>query len=220
MKKKYFIDIEQFINKEKITKESAYILGLCWADGTLGQSYSMTITCISSDLDLLLDVFSKTGNWGIYRRKPNGNRQPQTTFYISDKILFDFLQKQDYHVKSKESADKVLNCIPDNLHEYWWRGYFDGDGCIYTGLNNQLFFTGPFDQNWNFVEKLKINLDWRIVQKTTKTGSYSRRIVQNKKEILKFCQFIYEHREEDKIGFERKYNKFLGLKTHEKLILR
>jgi hypothetical protein len=90
-------------------------------------------------------------------------------------------------------------------------GFFDGDGCIYHKVNSQLFFTGSIDQDWSFFELIPLDIHWKSISKRTKNGNYSRMIIQDKKSIKLFCEYIYASKDVDNIGFDRKYIKFKNL---------
>ena len=197
-----------------MTAESCYILGLIWADGYLGKNNTVSITCVREDLELLDCIFSRTGNWAIYYRYQNKeNRKPQQTFTVSDRILFDFLVSKGYKEKSGGSAANILEFIPKVYHRYWWRGYFDGDGCIYTGKNYKLFFTSTVKQDWSFVTNFFKQFNWKEVRKETLKGSYSRILLTRKSEILDMLSYIYEGFQKDRIGFSRKFVKLDSLRT-------
>jgi hypothetical protein len=208
------INEDLFLDKNKITKESSYILGLIWADGTIGKNnYSCSVTGVSEDFDSLVNIFNSTGNWAVYIRKAKGIRKQQTTYYYSSKSFHEFLLKNKYKEKSLTSALDILNHIPQKYHSYWWLGFFDGDGCIYIKKNNQLFFTGSLLQDWSFFNLLPLKIKWKHILKQTKNGSYSRMLTQSKNDIITFCDYIYKNIEVDQIGFQRKYEKFKYLKT-------
>lgn len=209
-KRKYFIDASKFINVQ--TPEAAYILGLIWADGTLGNKYSVTLTCIKEDLEIIKPVFETIGSWGYFYRTPRGckNQKEQLTIYNSNKDLYNYLMECGYGRKSWCSANLILNNIPNNLKKYWWRGYSDGDGCFYTTKFYQFFITSGISQDWSFMVDLskELNVNYKILQKTVKAGSYSRFMLTGIKNLLAFGSYIYDTYETDKIGFYRKFKKY------------
>lgn len=208
---KKFIDLEQFFNSKHITKESAYILGLMWADGNINSKrYSVTVTCVRSDLEQLNHIFKKTGDWKIYYRQQTKNRQPQQTFYFGSKVFAQKLEEFDYKNKSVVSANRVLSIIPDELKHYWWRGFSDGDGCFYSNKNYQFFFTGSLNQDWDFVENVwkQLDINYTLSKSLSDRGNCSRAKISNKSGIIKFGEYIYRDYLDDRIGFKRKYVAF------------
>lgn len=207
---------DHFFNSNKINKQTAYVLGLMWADGYIYPKQNrVSITCIKSDLDDVSSIISNTAKWRTYIRKAKGVRKEQLTFMIHDKNFCELLTSYKYVSKKYDSACKILNIIPIELQKYWWRGFLDGDGCIYTGKNYQVFFTSALNQDWNFINILPLKLSWKTVKKQTNKGNYSRRLLNNKNDCLLLLNYIYDNYENDKIGFTRKYLKYLEMKREK-----
>lgn len=213
---KYSININEFL---ELGPEASYILGLIWADGTLGQN-GITLTGIKDDLINNKFLFDKFGTWGFYYRNTWNdsdlvNRQEQVTIYINDKELYNYLLLNGYGDKN---LPLVLSKISTENQKYWWRGYVDGDGCFYFNLNQRhkdFFFTSYYEQNWSFVESLFIQLDikYKIVQRHDKmkngnSSSSSRIMIKGDDGVLKFGKFLYDGYKIDKIGYSRKYEKY------------
>lgn len=213
--KKYVINKNMFYNIE--TPEIAYILGLLWADGSLRDSNSsrITITLIKDDFQDVLDIFNKVGNWSIKERKYSCHKNTVITLQCYDRELHSFLSNLGFMEKSYISAERVIDHIPKHLQHYFWRGYFDGDGCFYSNYSNYKFLvsiTSSFEQDWSFANSLKydIGLDFKIskfshTKLNKKQYSYSRFIISNTKNILLFLNYIYQG---DNLGLKRKYNKY------------
>jgi len=201
------------------SSEVAYLLGFLWADGcitTPGRGKSIRCKIIKEDADNLKETFLKTGNWCINTPKV-GNKNPAwkstTLFYTNNKHLFNYLDMMGYRGKNGLSPDNIINSVPSNLRHYWWRGFFDGDGCIYTrGSTIQINFAGPFDQDWNFVEKILQLLEikkYTVVRSISKKNHKSSCIrFCSKLDAKKFLDYIYFNREIDGIGLNRKYKKY------------
>lgn len=209
----YKVNPSQFININ--SPEIAYILGLLWADGYVrikGYSNSISIECIEKDLNLLKDIFLKTGKWCMNHRKRT-NRQPQMVITTNNKILAKFLQDNGYVSKSELSACKILSKIPDELKYYWFRGLIDGDGCFYQSKNeycNQLSIASSYHQDWTYLESLfkKMKISYGICRRIQGENKSSIIRISNKRDINKFGNYIYKDYLNDKIGLERKYLKF------------
>jgi hypothetical protein len=211
--KKYYPIIKEFLT---ITKpEIAYFLGYFWADGHLfKKTNSIKIVIEESDALNIAKIFNNCGNWGIYKVTNNCGTKG-IAFQFTDYYLHEFLKRNDYLVKSGASADKILSRIPERLKHYWWRGYFDGDGSI--DGKTTLSITSVFDQRWLFYKKLckKLHITYRIYRRIRKdTGSkYSTVNITKRSERDRFCDYIYRNYKKDKIGLERKYNKYKSYKT-------
>lgn len=201
--------------------EVAYLLGVLWADGHLShlRAGHHDIICSTTMLDEhpLENTFMKTGKWNKYRKKHDNKLHPTwreaITFQTSNKHLFRLLEKMDYTNKIGASPCKVLKHVPENIRHYWWRGYFDGDGCIYTnGGTIQIHFSGPYAQDWAFAKQLMSDLNvtkytiTRNVSNKNNTSSALR--LCSKPDTFAFLNYIYKNIENDDIGFTRKYKKF------------
>lgn len=192
------------------SKEAAYVLGIMWADGwvTNKNSYSIDIKLAREDFDEILPIFEKLGTWKKYEYYPK-NRKPTLQLRASGKSLVDSFLKMDYHNKSYASANKVLSKIPDNLKEYWWRGYFDGDGHIkIKTAYHRLEIASGCNQDWSFLPK---DIPFKIVVTKRKKSSYSKARLSSKKNILEFSKYLWKTN--DGIGLKRKVEEFKKIRT-------
>jgi hypothetical protein len=218
--KDYHVNPDQFINIS--TPEVSYILGLLWADGYVvskNHTQRISIECQRDDLEKLAFIFTKTGTWAMRFRKRK-NRKEQMQIDTNNKKLVEFLITNDYHVKSGNSADKILSNIPDNLKHFWFRGLIDGDGCFYINDKNyctQFSVAGPYEQDWSYIENIlkSMNINYGISRrKQLQHGKINKSSVirlTNKTDIVKFGKYIYQNYEIDKIGLNRKYEKFQNI---------
>lgn len=213
----YPVNPDQF--KTVTTPEVAYLFGLLWADGHLQsvkKSGNIRLHNQTPDMEDIKSVFDKTGNWGFYsypKRQPTW--KGQTMVVGTGRPLFELFRSLDYESKNA-SPDKVLSHIPESLRHYWWRGYFDGDGCLYLGKwCHQVVFAGPHDQDWTFAEELcrQLNVRYAITQKTSKKGHRSSAF---RISGIRNCQALlgpmYTGYEQDGIGFTRKWKKYEELR--------
>ena len=211
--KDYSVNPNIFINCD--TAESAYILGFLWADGylyitprqrTIGMNIEMT------DFDeYIRPILDKLGRWNMSKYTPKLNKgKPQIVARISNKPLAIYLSSKNYNDKS-QCALSIIDTIPLNLQKYWYRGVFDGDGCVYMGKKQrQVTITGPYEQNWDYMEKLlkENNIIFNIKREIVNTGKRSRIRIDQTESMLKFLSFIYDQYETDNIGYRRKFEKF------------
>jgi len=217
------VNPNQFINCT--IPEAAYILGLLWADGYIRQKdylNDIKLENIKKDIDVFYPIFLKTGNWRILFRQRK-NRQEQGLIRTSNKLLASFLIENNYGPHNIKSADKILELIPNNLHQYWFRGLIDGDGCWYLNIKNscrQFSLAGSYEQDWSYFENLLDKLDIkystqrRIQKRKNKKPTKSSTVrINNKKDIIKLGNYIYQNYGQDKTGLQRKYNKYLEIKN-------
>ena len=203
---------------DKFTKESVYILGLLWADGTQNKNQKyMSINCCETDINEVIPIFNCTGEWIISEpiiKIFNGKRvKTQKKISTSSWGLYEILENYGYKTKSNMSPDYMLSKIPNNLKKYWFRGYLDGDGCIRLGKKYgvSVVFAGSYEQNWLFMENLcnEININFRIDKCLVKIGGYSHFSIDRKNDVKILCDYLYN--EYDHIGFSRKYQKYLDV---------
>lgn len=200
-----------------ITKESAYILGLLWADGNILSKNKLTsINCVKDDLDNVINVFLETGDWLISKpiKKYHKGREVKTQIKISTTTwaLYDILVDFGFKNKSTNSPDNLLNSIPNNLKKYWFRGYLDGDGCIKVYNNRiSLTFTSTINQDWKFMVNLceQLNINFGIYKNKVNSGGYSHFTISKKNDVKIICDYLYS--DYDNIGFVRKHKKYLDV---------
>ena len=205
------------INDEKLV----YWLGFFWADGHIrkhGRKHAISMEIQEGDAKILETVFNLAVSPKQSTRTREG-RLPTVCFRMSDKALGLFLEGNDYLEKSREEPSKILRLIPEKLHYFWWRGFFDGDGCISFGRKSRyksLSISGRYDYEWkefsNLLNKLKIK--FKIRRSIGKTGRNSKVEIFRYEDIDKFFSFIYKNRVFD-FGLRRKFEKFLELKNRQ-----
>lgn len=143
------VSMEPFL---RITEPSvAYTLGFIWADGYVSKSKNrVAISVQHRDGNDLRTLLSKHIPFHLHI----GKRNSQYMFYLDDIKFHKFLVAYDYIIKSIVSPSKILSHIPSHLHHYFFRGYFDGDGCLTNNKNHCLSFTGSYEQDWVDIEKM------------------------------------------------------------------
>lgn len=165
------VDANKFIHCD--LPETAYCLGLIWADGhirntPIDNAYSISLECVEPDIDVFYNIFSKIGNWRLNRRQRQ-NRKATGIISTSNKELVNYLTDNDYKFKSK-SACKILSTIPTHLHRYFLLGLIDGDGCFSISLcknkqfNRHFTIGSEYNQDWIFVENIfkELNITYGI----------------------------------------------------------
>ena len=188
----YNVNPKSFINK--ITPESAYILGFLWADGYIRHD-SIRLELIKTDLDDIVETFSKTGKWNYYKRSRK-NRKEQATLQTNNKKLASFLKENGYKSKTYTSADKILKKIPNKYKHLWFRGFFDGDGYFSLKKGNyKVIFSGHINQDWEFLTNLlkKMGIKNSINKQKTDSGNSSKVSFYKKSDCIKFLNFIYKN---------------------------
>ncbi len=219
----YPVDARKFI--KVVSPEVAYLLGFLWADGYILQtkkiSYVVALKIVEKDANDLKNLFDMTGKWNFcLPRKEKEEHQQTCKITTSNKFLHDFLRENDYGNKHGVEPKKILSKIPNNLHNYFFRGLFDGDGCLYVKNSKvQATIASVYDQNWDFVKKIleKLDVKYRVVRTISNVGNKSSIIsITGKTHTLKFMDYLYNNKNLDKIGMNRKYDKYLLINRERK----
>lgn len=209
------ISINQFVNIDK--KEVAYFLGYLWADGYIHNyicnktnHYRICIEINSEDANNVKDIFFTLGNWNLQKRKRKKTWKESTLFTTNNKDLYHYLFNHDYNTKSESEPALILNKIPKNLHNYFWKGYIDGDGSIgLSGRGAYFEIASTYDYEYSelidLVQKLGIT-KYNIYKQISKKGHKSSVFKIYGKEILKLGKLFVP------LGLKRKINKFFLIK--------
>lgn len=200
--------------------EICYLLGYFWADGYLPKKYNGIVLEINTtDALSIKETILKTGDWTIVERgldnRKDAKRKGNTFIRGSDKEFKDFLLEHDYKNKSQVSFKKIYELIPTENKKYFLRGYFDGDGCIYISNSTiQFHVSSTIDQDWSVLEEIfkKLSISYKITKRVQNSNSRSSKIqCTNTEDILKLLSYVYDNFEVDKIGLDRKYQKYLQI---------
>lgn len=217
---------ENFKQNCNLTDEKfIYLLGLLWADGHLSSQdgFRTGLNIVESDYLNIKDIFWK--GWTFYKRKKlekHPSWKTVVSIRLSNKFLFEFLEENDYKIKSGASPNKILSKIPERLKHYWWRGYLDGDGCIFMGKfkgSYRIDFSSVYEQDWSFIKAIenKLNITFKIKRHIYKGNKSSNIYIQKYNQVINLGNYIYNNYENDKIGFLRKYEKFQDILNYNHL---
>lgn len=209
--------LNEFWNEHNQNPYFIYFLGFLWADGHLyKRGRSSIIFCSEIDSNDIRNILLKIFKFSEYTRQAKNKDGSNFgklgyRFNITDKILYSCLVKYGFLEKSFTSHKRVLDFIPENLHHYFWRGFFDGDGCLYTKHRRSLAFWSTIEQDWsaliNIFQFLNIK-DYSITKYSRKQGKHKSSTIELRKsnEIKIFLDYIYS---DEIFGLTRKYNKYL-----------
>ena len=195
------------------------MLGFLWGDGWVLDDekkckYAVRMSSVSDDLDPLLPVFLSVANWYVSRRQRAVNRKPITEISINNKGLVKLLDGCEYKIKSYTgSPHKILSKIPSHLVHYWWRGFFDADGCVYSkGHTNQASFSGSYEQDWTEAEKMLKSILVSATLKRTLVpngNKYSAIRITSRAGCVALGNYLYQG---EQFGLSRKFEKFQEVK--------
>lgn len=198
----------------------AYLLGFLWADGHVCRGRNRIMLLIGEqDGKQLKNLIRSTAN-GWYSRSYNGYGKAKDKRYINYAIsnydLRQCLVELDYHIKSDIAPNKVLSVVPKHLLHYWWRGYFDGDGCIYFNAKNhskKVQITASYDYDWSFAERLfkSLSVNYSFQRACCERGCRSSIVTHSHGSIRRFMEYIYSGKS---FGLKRKGLKYEAYLKH------
>ena len=188
---------------KKWSPEMAYVLGFFAADGnlTLGKRGNHYIEFTSCDRDIIEKIKAILGsNHKISERKSRKENQRNSfRIQIGSKIMsYDLINLGFVSNKSKRLA---FPRVPIKYLQYFIRGYFDGDGYVFTGIykrnnrpsKNRVLFSGFISGTKSFLEKLRVVLAKRIkIKGGTLYYSHGFRLTFSIKDSLQLYKFLYK----------------------------
>jgi hypothetical protein len=215
----YRVNPDAFITPTK--KDIAYLLGMLWADGSVcfsTSSPSVILSQVATDMVDLRPILERTGQWRFTYRPANGSHQESARAYTSNRPLAEHLGAHGYRAKSKVSACAIIQTIPVELRHLFFRGLFDGDGCLHFRRGEKqrvaLTIASDYEQDWTFMEKLcqELRVDYRINRivhrERTACGRQHRAStfwINRHRSIHAFLSYVYCGREADGLGLNRKW---------------
>jgi hypothetical protein len=192
------------------TEEKAYILGFIYSDGYLNEKKN-TITIDLSYLDY--DIVYKIGYcfYGDeafdkvkFYDRANENKGVFCIINITSQELVSKLKEFGCHQR-KSLTITYPTVISDNLQRHFIRGYFDGDGGIFSTYatisicGSEMFIS---ELRNRLINELNMYFGLRI-------GDCYSLILSGRRQIYKFLKWIYE---DSNIYLERKYRDYLLIK--------
>jgi hypothetical protein len=201
---------------EKIdTEDKAYWLGFLYADGCVTQNHDSVILCLSAnDLDHL-KMFRRCIETDYKIGYGNNDKYVRLAIY-KKKLAEDLVHKGCIPAKSLILKFPTEEQIPKELIRHFIRGYFDGDGCIYSKfkknrncvyLDTEVNFLGTQEFLQCMLKYLPV--DGKITERG-KDNIFALRIY-NKNTILQLMDFMYK---DSNFYLHRKYVKFIDLKEY------
>lgn len=208
----YDVAPQQF--EQPIRPEVAYILGYLWADGHLNESSnSIVLDCVADDVRVIEPVFDTTGEWLKSDLNRSGKRPSRVLLTVNARIA-RFLISHGFGHKSVRSPDSLVALLPDSIRPLFWRGYFDGDGCIYN--STVISIAGSFNQDWTAWCQLlnSLTVHYRVVRREHGSSKSSSVTIHGQTAMLRLLDYIYFSYGRDSIGLSRKYAAYQALIAH------
>lgn len=210
----YYIN-SNFFEKDKITRESAYVLGLLASDGNVARKENCVYIELNTvDIQLLIEINQVLENEREVKTYSRKDRNDTSKLYFfSRKIVEDLAYFNIIPNKTYANVDFAEH-IPDKYFFDFIRGYFDGDGCI-TKVNSTLRWQldgvslSTFQTIQSFFKKAGIELKIRIEKDKKSTMPKYRLYCYSKKRCEQIFELLYANN--PSLKMERKYKKFLSL---------
>lgn len=216
-------DYDETIFQSIETEEQAYWLGFLYADGAVAKyKNEVKLSLAYKDMDHVIKFANfalKTGNGKEivheYKAKLKGQEFPSAKVQITNKKIIDDLKRLGcVPNKSLILTFPNENQVPDYLIRHFIRGYFDGDGSIFTPTAYPNARTISFVGTQSFLSSLikifqNICTDFGTVNLYQKQNQQAWQFSKTKRDTNKE---IYEYLYKDAtIYLERKYERFASL---------
>jgi len=205
--------VKGFLNKNKLknsfdysrpnnigleNEKLCYLLGFIWADGYISEKGYIELTILNSDGQQILPVIQYIEGFKI-RLNNRKNKKTTISFISRNKDFVSMLLNLKFNNKSYCEPTELLQIMPKNNHYLFWRGLFDGDGCIYdqktsaTKVSKRIEISGQYDYQWTELSKLLENLNCSFCIKKSDTlyGKNSLIKIWRKADVIKFSEYIY-----------------------------
>lgn len=203
----YYID-DIFSNID--TEEKAYWIGFFYADGSLDDKRnSIEIGLKSEDFYHLEKLKKLLGhNIGTVRCKPSTN---SCRYTIIDKQIYNDVKKTGLYANKSLTIKfyDVLKNIPEELHNHFIRGIFDGDGSIMyipptekRGVRILSGITGNKYTVEEINEYLNLKIGTTLVKVHNKKGTNAYHTQWCKNDTLKIIKYLYDN---SSIFLQRKF---------------
>lgn len=194
---------------------AAYVLGFIWADGYISvDTNGIKVLIAAQDGPEIWALLKRSANsWTCCRAKNHAdeNGERRWSMGISHYEFRQFLLENEYTVKTGASPDKILTLVSDELKHYWWRGYFDGDGCFSLISETRskvakralITLTSCKEQDWSFAVRLfnDLGIEYKKCYTKTERGYNSSLRLQKHQSIDRFSSYIYSG---EQFGLSRK----------------
>lgn len=219
---RYSVDECYFENID--TEPKAYILGLLYAGGFVGNEKfnNIVLSLKKEDLQLLNEIKKMIKFTGELRHEKvtTNYKENAERYYLSfsSKKMANDLRNLGLYPGKSSSMEKIPD-IPINLFKHFVRGYFDGDGSIYSAVSTSYHklsdgkvkvykYASPgicFLATEKFAEELIEILPVKFKKENCKSENIVYIKNHCRKDIIEMMSFLYD---DSTIFMQRKFDKF------------
>lgn len=203
------------------SEEKAYILGLIYADGFVGDDKFNNIVITSIDLDILEKIKKEFKFTGEIRKGNKGNFKNSKEGYVlnfSSQEMSNDLRNLGLY-PNKSLTMESLPKLDEKLLRHFIRGYFDGDGSVILSHNTSYHIVDGKNKRYEYptfsfdllgTEKFLLEVKEVMQLKhhkllNTKTEGIKRLVCRSKKEAKDIFKYLYL---DSSIYMNRKYEKW------------
>lgn len=211
-------------------EKTSYFFGLLYADGCNIENRHDIVISLNEEDRHILELFSSfVQPTKILTIKKYSDKKHNWKNQVSMRIVSDHMSKtlNDYGLVPRKTTIKkfpdIIKNNDENIVRHFIRGYFDGNGSIYTGSNNRSFVFAIYStydmcDNIGKLFKKYLNIDYKITgYKREHTTSKCLRICK-RMDVFNICNWLYK---DSTLFIIRKYNRYeLYKKYYNELIPR
>jgi len=174
------------------SRNKAYLLGLLYADGSVSSTTNQ-ISFVSNDTELLSFLKKEIQLSKSLYKNPK-HEKAKTIWFSSAEMKQDLIKLGCCPKKSLILRFPSYEQVPQKFLWDFLRGYFDGDGSIYTTNNQkQAYFLGTYD----FLTEVQKSLNQEEIE-TNKIKSEQniwRLVITGKNNLAKLNEKLYQEAE-------------------------
>ena len=193
------------------SKELAYVIGFISADASIDKINRVEISTSIKDKSII-EFISKIIDSNISVDETYIQEKRIFPRYRTSRKIKDILK----FVGNRKKEFRNIPIVSNEFTKYLVLGFFDGDGCITWGRRkdrNRIWQNISFTSSYFLLESiqkilLKIGISSSIKPKGTEKCFVLK--ISSKKDVLKFCEWIYS--DEDFIILKRKFDVFRALR--------
>ena len=193
------------------SKELAYVIGFISADASIDKINRVEISTSIKDKSII-EFISKIIGSNISVDEKYIQEKKIFPRYRTSRKIKDILK----FVGNRKKEFRNIPIVSNKFTKYLVLGFFDGDGCITWGRRkdrNRIWQNISFTSSYFLLESiqkilLKIGISSSIKPKGTEKCFVLK--ISSKKDVLKFCEWIYS--DEDFIILKRKFDVFRALR--------
>jgi intein-encoded DNA endonuclease-like protein len=179
---------------DEVNGESAYFIGLLFADGSINNKGKITLNLSKKDIEII-EIFKEK----LKTNKPifSVKKTNSLSFSFQNKIISRQLNNFGL-VPNKSLILKFSDKIPNEYLKDYIRGYFDGDGCVSITKNKhtsslRVHFVGTYEMLEGIQNVLinELNITKTKINQLTKGKNTFQFEIRRKDDIILFRDFIY-----------------------------